>query len=73
MFVANHQWLLDTETPKIMFHATPGLLMPPACAHFYAAHLTNCHAIDLGAGNHHLPENQANTTGTTAAWLSMLG
>jgi haloalkane dehalogenase len=73
MAVAYHQWLLETETAKILFHAAPGLFVPPARAHFYATHLKNCRVVDLGHGDHYLPEDHPDTIGREiSAWLTEL-
>ena len=73
MAIAYHQWLLETETAKIFFHATPGLFIPPARADFYATHLKNCRVVDLGHGDHYLPEDHPDTIGKeVSAWLTPL-
>ena len=73
MATAYHEWLLDTDTPKLFFHATPGQFIPPARAQFYAEHLKNCRVVDLGHGLHYLPEDHADTIGKeTADWLTAL-
>jgi haloalkane dehalogenase len=73
MAIAYHQWLLETETAKIFFHAAPGLFIPPARADFYATRLKNCRVVDLGHGDHYLPEDHPDTIGKeVAAWLTEL-
>jgi len=70
MAIAYHDWLLETETPKIFFHAVPGIFIPPVRATFYREHLKSCHAVDLGKGYHYLQEDHADTIGKEiAAWL----
>jgi haloalkane dehalogenase len=74
MAMAYHEWLLETETPKIFFHAAPGVFIPPARAAFYREHLKECRTIDLGEGYHYLQEDHPDTIGKkVAAWLSDLG
>jgi haloalkane dehalogenase len=70
MATAYHAWLLETETPKIFFHAAPGIFIPPARAEFYSKHLKSCHVVDLGHGLHYLQEDHPDTIGREiAAWL----
>jgi haloalkane dehalogenase len=71
--VAYHEWLLATETPKLFFHAQPGIFIPPARAEFYSTHLKSCHVVDLGQGLHYLQEDHPDTIGQEiAAWLGTL-
>jgi hypothetical protein len=46
--MACHNWLLETEMPKIFFHATPGVFIPPLRADFYREHLESCRTVVLG-------------------------
>src|SRR3984885_5200850 len=74
MAMAYHDWLLETETPKIFFHAAPGIFIPPARATFYRECLKSCRAVDLGEGYHYLQEDHADTIGKEiAAWLGDKG
>jgi haloalkane dehalogenase len=74
MAMAYHDWFLETETPKIFFHATPGIFIPPARAAFYRACLKSCRAVDLGEGYHYLQEDHPDTIGKEiAAWLGDKG
>jgi haloalkane dehalogenase len=73
MAVAYHEWLLATETPKLFFHAQPGILIPPPLAEFYRRYLKSCRAVDLGQGLHYLQEDHPETIGQEiAAWLKTL-
>jgi haloalkane dehalogenase len=73
MATAYHAWLLETQTPKIFFHAAPGLFIPPARAGFYSEHLKACRVVDLGHGLHFLQEDHPDTIGMEiAAWLPRL-
>jgi haloalkane dehalogenase len=73
MAVAYHEWLLATETPKLFFHAQPGIFIPPSRAEFYRTHLKSCHVVDLGQGLHYLQEDHPDMIGQEiAAWLKML-
>lgn len=44
MATAYHDWRLETATPKIFLHASPGFFIPRERAAFYRAHLTSCRA-----------------------------
>jgi haloalkane dehalogenase len=73
MAMAYHDWLLETDTPKIFFHAAPGIFIPPARAAFYRAHLKACRFVDLGQGLHYLQEDHPERIGQEiAAWLPKL-
>jgi haloalkane dehalogenase len=73
MAMAYHDWLLATDTPKIFFHAAPGIFIPPAHAAFYRARLKVCHSVDLGQGLHYLQEDHPERIGQEiAAWLPTL-
>jgi haloalkane dehalogenase len=74
MAMAYHDWLLETETPKIFFHATPGIFIPPPRAAFYREHLKSCHTVDLGEGYHYLQEDHPDRIGQEIVmWLTKLG
>jgi haloalkane dehalogenase len=71
MAVAYHDWLLETEVPKLFFHAAPGIFIPPERAAFYRKRLKNCRFVDLGTGAHYLQEDHPDTIGRElAAWLA---
>jgi haloalkane dehalogenase len=73
MAMAYNAWLLETDTPKIFFHAAPGVFIPPARAEFYSKHLKFCRVVDLGQGSHYLQEDHPETIGKEiAAWLTSL-
>jgi haloalkane dehalogenase len=73
MAVAYHDWLLETDIPKLFFHAAPGIFIPPAKAAFYRQHLKACRSVDLGAGSHYLQEDHPDAIGRElSAWLPAL-
>jgi haloalkane dehalogenase len=55
--------LLEIETPKIFFHAAPGIFLPPSRAAFYREHLASCRAVDPGEGYHYLQEDYPDRIG----------
>jgi haloalkane dehalogenase len=73
MATAYHDWLLETDVPKLLFHATPGAFIPPEKAAFYRRSLKTCRSVDLGAGVHYLQEDHAEAIGRElAAWIPTL-
>ncbi len=70
---AYHEWLLETEIPKLLFWAEPGALVSPVRAAWYSQHLKTCRAVPLGAGMHYLQEDHPDAIGREiAGWLPSL-
>jgi haloalkane dehalogenase len=70
MAVAYHDWLLETEIPKLFFWATPGALIPVERAAYYVARLKACHSVALGEGIHYVQEDHPDLIGREIArWL----
>jgi haloalkane dehalogenase len=66
-------WLQETEIPKLLFHATPGAIMPPEMVQWCAANLKNLETVDLGSGIHFLQEDHPHEIGQGLAdWLSRI-
>ena len=66
-------WLLETETPKLLFWADPGALVSPAKAAWYVQRLKACRSVPLGPGVHYVQEDHPEVIGREiAAWLSTL-
>ena len=73
MTQAYHEWLLQTDTPKLLFWAEPGALISPERAVWYAQHLKACRTVPLGPGLHYVQEDHADTIGREiASWLQTL-
>lgn len=73
MAVDYHEWLMETETPKLFFHAQPGIFIPLSRAEFYSANLKSCRSVDLGQGLHYLQEDHPDAIGEQiATWLKTL-
>jgi len=69
----NGAWLAETEIPKLLLHADPGALMPPAVVEYLAATLKNTRVVGVGQGLHFLQEDQPHQIGQAiAAWLNTL-
>lgn len=59
----DHRALRASTFPKLLFHGDPGALVSPEAARAFAARLTNCDVINLGAGAHYLQEDHADAIG----------
>jgi haloalkane dehalogenase len=58
-----HRALQASEYPKLLFAGEPGALVSPAFAETFAADLTNCKLVRLGAGLHYLQEDHPDAIG----------
>lgn len=66
-------WLQQTALPKILFHAQPGVIMPPAMVEWCRAHLSNLTTVDVGEGMHYLQEDNPHAIGAgLAEWYRRL-
>lgn len=64
------EWLAASDVPKLLFWATPGILVSPADAARYGATWRNVRTVDIGPGLHYLQEDHPQLIGSTiAAWL----
>jgi len=50
-------WLRDTQIPKLLLHAKPGLIASPSAVRQAEKTFTNLESVKLGAGVHFLPED----------------
>lgn len=50
-------WLRDTEIPKLLLHATPGLIAGRSAVRQAEKTFTNLESVSLGRGTHFLPED----------------
>ena len=68
-----HNWLLESDLPKLLFWATPGGLVTPEKATWYLENMTNTKGVDVGAGIHYLQEDHPKRIGADmAAWAQGL-
>ena len=68
----NHK-LQESELPKPLFFATPGMLLPAPLVEWSKAHLKNLKTVDVGQGIHFLQEDYPDLIGSELArWYSML-
>jgi haloalkane dehalogenase len=69
-----NEWLQQTELPKLLFHATPGAIVPPPLVEWCRENLSNLQTVDLGAGIHFLQEDHPREIGAELAnWYRTLG
>ncbi len=66
-----HNWLLQTDIPKMLFWATPGGLISAELAEWYIRTMKNTQGVDVGAGIHYLQEDNPHLIGTEIRdWLA---
>jgi haloalkane dehalogenase len=71
---AYNMWLRETELPKLLFHATPGAIVPPPVVEWCRENLSSLKTVDLGAGIHFLQEDHPHEIGAELAnWYRTLG
>ena len=58
-----NQWLQETEIPKILFYATPGVLLPSSMVEWSEANLKNLETIYVGEGIHFIQEDHPHEIG----------
>jgi len=57
------EWLKESDTPKLLIHATPGLFVTPENAAWAANNFKNIDTLDLGAGIWMLMEDNPHEIG----------
>ncbi|MGQ0622337.1 MAG: haloalkane dehalogenase [Panacagrimonas sp.] len=63
-------WLSSTSVPKLLFWATPGILVTPEQVLRYRQAWTNLTCIDVGPGLHYLQEDHPDLIGRSIAeWI----
>ncbi|AME28365.1 haloalkane dehalogenase [Burkholderia sp. PAMC 26561] len=73
MAVAYHNWLLETDVPKLFFWADPGALISVERAAYYRTRLKACHSVALGKGIHYVQEDHPDLIGREiVSWLNDL-
>jgi haloalkane dehalogenase len=71
--VAYNQWLQESDIPKLLFHATPGAIMPAQMVDWCRSSLGNLETVDLGQGIHFLQEDHPHEIGASlASWMRRL-
>ncbi len=68
---ANSAFVAESTFPKLMFHVSPGAVIPMEAAEWIKANLTNIEAIYLGEGGHFIQEQYPDEIGRGLAdWLT---
>ena len=65
-----HAWLLESEVPKLLFWATPGVIIGEELADWYGKTLRNVRSVGIGPGKHYLQEDNPHLIGKELAkWM----
>jgi len=68
---AYSKWLVKTKLPKLLFHATPGLLIQAPVVEWAEKNLKNLTVVNVGPGLHYLQEDHPHKIGwELAKWYS---
>lgn len=66
----NGEWLLESQIPKLLFHAEPGALAPKPVVDYLSENVPNLEVRFVGAGTHFLQEDHPHLIGQGIAdWL----
>jgi len=67
-------WLQNTDLPKLLVHADPGLLVSPDAAVRYRDRLPNTETANVGPGLHYIQEDRPHEIGKAIAeWMGRHG
>ena len=70
---ANSDFVASSTFPKLMFHVSPGAVIPMDAAEWIKANLTNIEAVYLGEGGHFIQEQYPDEIGKGLAdWLTRI-
>jgi len=73
LVTAYNAWLQETQLPKLLFHASPGALVPGPMLDWARARLPKLETVDLGSGLHFLQEDHPHAIGRELArWLETI-
>jgi len=62
-----NQWLQETDVPKLLFYAHPGILIQEPMVRWCAEHLKNLKTVDIGEGIHFIQEDNPRLIGEELA------
>jgi len=63
-------WLQQTDLPKLIVHADPGLMISPEVAAWYRDRLPNTETVNVGPGFHYIQEDHPREIGAAIAdWM----
>ncbi|MEP4771076.1 MAG: haloalkane dehalogenase [Roseibium sp.] len=67
------EFLITSDLPKLLFHVTPGALIPAPAVAWLQANVPNLETIHLGEGQHFIQEDHPDAIGQgLASWLNKL-
>ena len=67
------QWLMTSETPKLLLYARPGAIVTPEAAEWMAANYRNIESRFVGYGAHYIQEDNPEVIGRSIAdWYRQL-
>lgn len=67
------EFLTSSQIPKLLFHVSPGALVPPASVQWLEANALNLQTIYLGEGQHFIQEDYPSEIGAgLSQWLATL-
>lgn len=64
---AYSEWLMETDTPMVLFTVEPGVLIPAETVAWCKEHIDNLQVIALGEGTHYIQEDYPHTIGQALA------
>ena len=68
-----HKKLLESDLPKLLFHASPGAIIPPPVVDWCKKNFRNLKTVDIGKGIHYLQEDNPHLIGSELAeWFQKL-
>lgn len=63
-------WMMQSDTPKLLLYARPGVVVPPRAAVWMQETYRNLDAVFVGAGAHYIQEDQPEVIGRNIAdWI----
>lgn len=66
--------LRRSDLPKLLFHATPGAILPESMVEWCRRNLKNLTVVDIGPGIHYVQEDNPHPIGSEPAkWYGGLG
>ncbi|MFV1980972.1 MAG: haloalkane dehalogenase [Rhodothermia bacterium] len=72
-FSSFNTWLRQSDTPKLLFHATPGAILPVSLVDWCRRNIKGLNTVDIGPGIHFLQEDNPHLIGEElASWYATL-
>lgn len=66
------KWLLESDIPKMLIHAQPGVLVPPQAVEWLEQNVPNLTTVDIGPGVHFVQEdNPRAIAAALETWVSL--